>query len=263
MALWRQANGSFGEIWIPGMALSTWRSTWRCFERAARTGETLAPAVHLAAALSFLRQERAGGSGGTTERSIERAGLDVVRRPTGGRAVWHARELTYAVAAPADAMGESPDCLPGDSPHAADRPPPTRRRGLARRASPSVWARRGRVFRPARGWRAPGRTAERSWAARSYAKAAPCSSTAPSCWPTISGVVGAVTRGGTPDDGSAPLGDLLGREISADEAAVAVADAAKDRWGEAWTDGADAPDALTDAEAHLARFRSERWTWSR
>lgn len=31
---------------------------------------------------------------------IRALGLDTVRRPTGGRAVWHARELTYAVAAP-------------------------------------------------------------------------------------------------------------------------------------------------------------------
>ncbi len=31
---------------------------------------------------------------------IRRLGLDTVRRPTGGRAVWHAHELTYAVAAP-------------------------------------------------------------------------------------------------------------------------------------------------------------------
>jgi lipoate-protein ligase A len=30
--------------------------------------------------------------------NIEILGLDVVRRPTGGRAVWHERELTYAVA---------------------------------------------------------------------------------------------------------------------------------------------------------------------
>lgn len=36
---------------------------------------------------------------------IEAEGLDVVRRPTGGRAVWHARELTYAVAAPLTAFG--------------------------------------------------------------------------------------------------------------------------------------------------------------
>ena len=29
----------------------------------------------------------------------------MVRRPTGGRAVWHAEELTYAVAVPRDALG--------------------------------------------------------------------------------------------------------------------------------------------------------------
>lgn len=38
-------------------------------------------------------------------RAIEERGLDVVRRPTGGRAVWHARELTYAVAAPVARVG--------------------------------------------------------------------------------------------------------------------------------------------------------------
>ncbi|HUG28245.1 MAG TPA: hypothetical protein VMK53_08110 [Gemmatimonadales bacterium] len=36
---------------------------------------------------------------------IAALGLDTVRRPTGGRAVWHARELTYAVAAPEAALG--------------------------------------------------------------------------------------------------------------------------------------------------------------
>ncbi|MGH7735607.1 MAG: lipoate--protein ligase family protein, partial [Gemmatimonadales bacterium] len=36
---------------------------------------------------------------------IESLGLPVVRRPTGGRAVWHADEITYAVAAPIDAFG--------------------------------------------------------------------------------------------------------------------------------------------------------------
>jgi len=37
--------------------------------------------------------------------AIERLGLDVVRRPTGGRAVWHEHEVTYAVAAPIAAFG--------------------------------------------------------------------------------------------------------------------------------------------------------------
>ncbi|HEU5303831.1 MAG TPA: hypothetical protein VFU40_04225, partial [Gemmatimonadales bacterium] len=36
---------------------------------------------------------------------IRSLGLDTVRRPTGGRAVWHARELTYAVAAPSARFG--------------------------------------------------------------------------------------------------------------------------------------------------------------
>jgi lipoate-protein ligase A len=38
-------------------------------------------------------------------REIEERGLAVVRRPTGGRAVWHAEELTYAVAAPDGTLG--------------------------------------------------------------------------------------------------------------------------------------------------------------
>jgi lipoyl(octanoyl) transferase len=37
--------------------------------------------------------------------AIARRGLDVVRRPTGGRAVWHEHEVTYAVAAPVAAFG--------------------------------------------------------------------------------------------------------------------------------------------------------------
>jgi lipoyl(octanoyl) transferase len=36
---------------------------------------------------------------------IEALRIDTVRRPTGGRAVWHAQELTYAVAAPSMEFG--------------------------------------------------------------------------------------------------------------------------------------------------------------
>lgn len=38
-------------------------------------------------------------------REIERLGLDVVRRPTGGRAVWHESEITYAVAGRVNQFG--------------------------------------------------------------------------------------------------------------------------------------------------------------
>ena len=37
--------------------------------------------------------------------AIARRGLDVVRRPTGGGAVWHEHEVTYAVAAPVATFG--------------------------------------------------------------------------------------------------------------------------------------------------------------
>ncbi|HTT69443.1 MAG TPA: hypothetical protein VMF70_15570 [Gemmatimonadales bacterium] len=41
--------------------------------------------------------------------AIAARGLPVVRRPTGGRAVWHHREVTYAVAAPAATFGSLRD----------------------------------------------------------------------------------------------------------------------------------------------------------
>ncbi len=53
--------------------------------------------------LSFGRNEPA-----TTRYDIDQIrelGLDAVRRPTGGRAVWHEDELTYAVAAPSETFG--------------------------------------------------------------------------------------------------------------------------------------------------------------
>lgn len=53
--------------------------------------------------LSFGRNEAALA---TYDRAaIARSGIDVVRRPTGGGAVWHEQDLTYAVAAPIAAFG--------------------------------------------------------------------------------------------------------------------------------------------------------------
>jgi len=53
--------------------------------------------------LSFGRHEPARSR--YDRAAIARLGLDVVRRPTGGRAVWHEHEVTYAVAAPIVAFG--------------------------------------------------------------------------------------------------------------------------------------------------------------
>ena len=53
--------------------------------------------------LSFGRNESAISH--YDRAKIERLGIDVVRRPTGGSAVWHEHEVTYAVAAPIETFG--------------------------------------------------------------------------------------------------------------------------------------------------------------
>jgi lipoyl(octanoyl) transferase len=73
-------------------------------EHAERTGvATLRLYAWEPATLSFGRNEPA------TRRydrgAIERLALPTVRRPTGGRAVWHDDEVTYAVAAPSAGFG--------------------------------------------------------------------------------------------------------------------------------------------------------------
>jgi lipoate-protein ligase A len=67
--------------------------------RAARTGETVFSVYSWSRpTLSFGRNQPASGLY-DLER-IRAAGIDVVRRPTGGRAILHNREVTYSVTAP-------------------------------------------------------------------------------------------------------------------------------------------------------------------
>ena len=58
--------------------------------------------------LSFGRNQVARGR--YDRDAVLRAGVDVVRRPTGGRAVFHHREITYSVAAPAGPWGSLNEC---------------------------------------------------------------------------------------------------------------------------------------------------------
>jgi len=58
-------------------------------------------------ALSFGRNQTAAGKYDT--ESAAARGIDIVRRPTGGRAVYHHRELTYSVTAPIKLWGSLRD----------------------------------------------------------------------------------------------------------------------------------------------------------
>lgn len=69
--------------------------------RAARTGETVFSIYSWATpTLSFGRHQPAAGH--YDPAKIRAASVDVVRRPTGGRAILHNREVTYSVTAPLD-----------------------------------------------------------------------------------------------------------------------------------------------------------------
>ncbi len=191
--------------------------------------------------------------------AISRLGIDPVRRPTGGRAVWHARELTYAVAAADGAFGTLR--------HADLRIHEALARGVAALGARPTLA-------------APGATASLSSGA--------CFATATGGEVLVEGVkvIGSAQlrsgggmlqhgsllleddqrlvqqlSGGAPD-GGAPLSRLLGRVISWEEAAAAVAEHAAPHLADAWI-LADAPPAGLDISAELARFRDPLWTWRR
>jgi lipoate-protein ligase A len=69
--------------------------------RAAKTGETVFSVYSWnAPTLSFGRNQPA--SGHYDARKLRDSGVGVVRRPTGGRAILHDREVTYSVTAPLD-----------------------------------------------------------------------------------------------------------------------------------------------------------------
>jgi len=76
-----------------------WHGSTALQARAARTGETVFSIYPGAVpTLSFGRNQPASGLYDVGK--IRAAGIDVVRRPTGGRAILHHREITYSVTAP-------------------------------------------------------------------------------------------------------------------------------------------------------------------
>jgi lipoate-protein ligase A len=191
---------------------------------------------------------------------IAALGLDVVRRPTGGRAVWHAGELTYAVAAPATTLGTLREAY-GEIHHVI-------RNALRTFGIPAELA--------------PARAAIRPDAGACFA--------APAGGEVIVGdnklvgsaqlrengallqhgsilladdqaMVARLTSGDAPADHSAPLARLLGRRVSWEEAAEAVTEAAADRWGPPAEHVDDCVRVVQRARDHAARFRSSTWTW--
>jgi lipoate-protein ligase A len=211
------------------------------------------------ACLSFGRHEPAARR--YDRERIAALGLDVVRRPTGGRAVWHARELTYAIATPAQALGALRESYTEIHRMIRDA---LRVLGVAAELAPSRGSTAvdaGACFAaPAGGEVLVGdHKVAGSAQLREHGALLQHGSI---LLGDDQAMVALVTRGEAPLDRSAPLGRLLGRPVAWIDAAEAVARTAAERWGEPRERVDTCASVLERARAFAARFRSPAWTWS-
>ena len=186
--------------------------------------------------------------------------LDVVRRPTGGRAVWHAEELTYALAVPGDALGGLRQAY--EEIHrmllgalrllgaGAEIAPARRTAGLDAGscfASPAG----GEIV-------VAGRKVVGSAQVREGGAVLQHGSILLAGWQTT---VHDVTLGDRPPDLSAPLAEVIGRSPDIQEVAETVAGVAAKRWDGSWKRTSVSEELLAGAARHEAKFRSAEWTW--
>ena len=192
---------------------------------------------------------------------IAALGLAAVRRPTGGRAVWHARELTYAVAAPIVGLGslrEAYELIHSvlrdalASLGVAAEPAPTR--GAAAVDAGACFAHPAGGELMVHGRKVAGSAQLRDGTAFLQHGSV--------LLEDDQSIVATVTRGGAPPDRSAPLARLLGRAVGREEVAAAVAGAAAGRWGPPAERVGSPAHILERAELHGAWFRSPAWTWT-
>ncbi len=178
----------------------------------AGAGRALASTLPLGPALPLLRTARARAAAVRPRRRSSALGLDVVRRPTGGRAVWHAEELTYALAVPAETLGGLRQRLRGDPSDAARRAraaSASRAELAPARAAAAVDA--GSCFASPAGGEIADRQPQDWWAARSSERARGLLQHGSILLAGRQTTVREVTLGGGPPDLSAPLAEVIGR----------------------------------------------------
>lgn len=192
---------------------------------------------------------------------IESLGLDTVRRPTGGRAVWHAEELTYAVAAPSEALGalrEAYHAIHGVLLSAIHR------LGAAAELAPagrSTSVDAGACFAVPVGGEilTGGRKLVGSAQVRAGGGLLQHGSI---LLDGTQDVVRDVTRAGSPRDLATSLADAIDPAPGAEQVAHAIAQAAGELWSTAPVTHAGGAEVLRDACHHESRYRSPDWTWN-
>jgi lipoate-protein ligase A len=210
--------------------------------------------------LSFGRHEPAGRR--YDAGRIAALGLAVVRRPTGGRAVWHAGELTYAVVMPADGAGSLRDAYRDIHLLLRDA---LRSLGVPAELAPlgrAIPVDAGACFASPAGGEVVvgGRKVVGSAQLRRGSALLQHGSILLLDDQTV---VVRVTRGAATVDRSLPLGRAAGRPVSWEEAADAVRRTASTAWGPG---AVPAPATLAEIERRAAaageHFLSPTWTWT-
>ena len=193
---------------------------------------------------------------------IEQLGIGVVRRPTGVRAVWHADELTYAVAAPGELLGALRDAyrtihellaaaLHRLGAQVALAPAPATSLGLGSGACFAA---------PSGGELVLG--ADKLVGSAQMRQGSALLQHGSLLLAGSQSVASDVTAGTAPALRDGTLAAALGRPVAFAEAALALRDAAFD-WQRDWHEVRDTGPLLRAARPHEERFRSPDWTWRR
>lgn len=196
--------------------------------------------------------------------AIASRGLATVRRPTGGRAVWHEREVTYAVAAPAATFGSLKDSYLGIHALLAEALASLGADVTLAPEGPAAGVGAGACFASAAGGEvvAPdGRKVVGSAQVRTGSAFLQHGSI---LLEAGQDVVAGVTRGAADPPSAVGLGELVAPGRSTwDAVSDAVADAAGRRWGARAEAGKLPASVRARAEVLVSRFRDDAWTWRR
>jgi len=208
--------------------------------------------------LSFGRHEPAARR--YDPERIAALGLDVVRRPTGGRAVWHGREVTYTIACPGG-LGSLRESYVEIHEMLRDA---LRSLGVPAELAPSrpaAGVAAGACFaQPAGGEiMVEGRKVVGSAQLRENGAILQHGSI---LLGDDQAMVGAVTRGPVPADLASPLDTILRSSLAYGDVIEAVSGAATKRWPGTWTNVDSVDQIIEESTRHAPRFRSSEWTWS-
>ncbi|MDH4143310.1 MAG: hypothetical protein OEV61_11920 [Chloroflexota bacterium] len=187
---------------------------------------------------------------------IAARGLATVRRPTGGRAVWHDAEVTYAVAGPVSLFGSLPATYRAIHTVITD--------GLRTLGVPATLAPPTPLLGPGAGacFASPAGGEVIVDGRKLVGSAQIREGTAFLQHGSIllangQDVVAQVTRGLAPEVHATSLGEVLGRDVTFAEVTEAILGTARRAWPGTWTDAAPA------AVPADTRFADPDWTWRR